>query len=42
MITKKEQSYVSPEVEVVNIEVEQPILTFSNEPLGERLDDLGW
>ena len=42
MITKKEQSYVSPEVEVVNIEVEQPILSFSNEPLGERLGDQDW
>ena len=37
-------NYIAPQMEVVNIEVEQPILSSSGtiEELGQLLDEMGW
>ena len=39
-----ENIYIAPEMEVVNIEIEESILLqgSGNEPLGERSEDLEW
>ena len=46
MNERKEMTYVAPEMELVNIEVEQAILSdsfgSSNEKLGGRYDDQEW
>ena len=42
---KKDQIYIAPEMEIVNIEVEQAILQASPgsvEDLGDWLDEMGW
>ena len=39
-----ENIYIAPEMEILNIEIEQSILLqgSGNEPLGERSEDLEW
>ena len=39
---KNQNNYISPEVEIVNIEVEQAILSASTEDLGMRCPDQEW
>ena len=41
-MNKTEKIYVTPEMEIVNIEVEQSILTVSTERLGTYNDDQEW
>ena len=42
MMQIKEQTYISPKMEVVYIEVEQSVLDASTEDLGLRNNDLNW
>ena len=44
MKERKEQNYISPEVQVVNIEIEQAILNGSNtiENIGDTLPEKDW
>ena len=39
---KNQNNYISPEMEIVNIEVEQSILTVSTERLGTWHEEQGW
>ena len=39
---QKKQAYISPAMEVANIEMQQSILAGSCETLGTRHADLGW
>lgn len=41
-MSKIEKTYVSPEMEIVKIDVEQCIMTASAETLGHRNDELEW
>ena len=41
-MNKKEKIYVTPEMEIVNIEVEQSILTVSTERLGTWHEEQEW
>lgn len=41
-MNKTEMIYVTPEMEIVNIEVEQSILTFSTESLGTWHEEQEW
>lgn len=38
----KQKNYISPEMEIINIEVEQAILNASTEELGTRYLDQEW
>ena len=38
----KSQTYISPEMEVISIELEQCVLSMSNENLGKESSDLDW
>lgn len=37
-----EQNYISPEIEVMLIEIEQNIMGASTEDIGETLDEIPW
>jgi len=41
-MSKIEKTYVSPEMEIVKLDVEQCIMTASTETLGHRNDELEW
>ena len=38
----KLQTYISPEMESISIEIEQCVLSMSNEDLGKEASDLDW
>lgn len=38
----KDEKYTSPIIKVMTIEVEQAILTSTNEQIGDRLEDQDW
>ena len=39
---KNQNNYISPEMEIVNIEVEQAILSASIENIGDTLEEIDW
>lgn len=42
MKNRIEQNYISPEIEVMLIEIEQNIMGASTEEIGETLDEIPW
>ena len=42
MKNRIEQNYISPEIEVMLIEIEQNIMGASSEDIGETLDEIPW
>lgn len=42
MKNRIEQNYISPEIEVMLIEIEQNIMGASTEDIGETLDEIPW
>ena len=42
MITVNEQTYITPAMSVISIEVEQSILAASIEKIGDTLPDIYW
>lgn len=42
MKNRIEQNYISPEIEVMLIEIEQNIMSASTEDIGETLDEIPW
>jgi hypothetical protein len=42
MITVNEQTYITPAMSVISIEVEQSILAASIEKIGDTLPDMDW
>ena len=42
MKNRIEQNYISPEIEVMFIEIEQNIMGASTEDIGETLDEIPW
>ena len=42
MKNRIEQNYISPEIEVMLIEIEQNIMVASTEDIGETLDEIPW
>ena len=42
MKNRIEQNYISPEIEVMLIEIEQNIMGASTEEIGETLEEIPW